>query len=59
MLESRQRETFLESIGKGEASDTATSDDDFQVICHGSGICSSVKTDLRWREARRRGQTII
>jgi hypothetical protein len=39
VLETIIGETYLESIGKGEPSDTTSSDDDFQVVCHGSGIC--------------------
>lgn len=39
VLENSIEEANLESIGESETSYTTTSNDDFQVVCHGSEIC--------------------
>jgi hypothetical protein len=38
MPENMLRVTHLESIGESETSNTATSDDDFEIFCHGSEV---------------------
>jgi hypothetical protein len=38
VLEKLLRATHLKSIGESETSNTATSDDDFEIVCHGSKV---------------------
>jgi hypothetical protein len=36
LLDGMLRTTYLESVGESETSDTTTSDDDLEIVCHGS-----------------------
>jgi hypothetical protein len=53
VLEKMLRATHLKSIGESETSDTATSDDDFEIVCHGSevkfelGRCREENTEIK------------